>query len=201
MINLDKLQANWQGQLFTQPENFQVLKDTLEQNSYAERKRLFRRNLWASGLYIAGLINFGILYYNEADKYGWPVALSLALGCVLLITYLVMMWLNYTAFKEQPQLTARAYVSYQLKYLHWQRLQLKTLTRIFALVIWIGVMLYFREVESDKGRLWQGIAMVVSSVFILKAFLLDPLNENKTQLRIIDTISADLLVLRQKLAD
>jgi hypothetical protein len=201
MINLDKLQANWQGQLFTEPENFEVLKDTLEQNSHAERKRLFKRNLWASGLYMAGLINFGILYYNEADKYGWPVTLSLALGCLLLITYLVMMWLNYTTFKEQQQLTARAYVSYQLKYLHWQRLQLKILTRIFAVVIWIGAMLYFREVENDKGQLWQAIVMGVASGFIVKAFLLDPLNENKTQLRIIDTISADLLVLRQKLAD
>jgi MFS family permease len=200
MINLDKLQQSWQGQLFTDPENIELLKNTLEQNSSAERKRLFRSNIWTSAGYLTGITCFGILYFNDSDKYGWPFALSLSLGGLLLITYFAMMWLSYTSFKEQPQLPSVAYVTYQLKYLNWQRVKLKTLTYIFAAVIWIGAMLYFSEVANDKGRLWQGIIMCIVTGFITKAYLFDPLNENKTQLRIIDNISDDLLALRQKLA-
>jgi MFS family permease len=200
MINLDKLQKNWQGQLFTEPENFEVLKDTLEQNSSAERKRLFRSNLWNSTVYLSGIICFGVLYFNDADKYGWPFALSLSLGCLLMITYFAMMWLSYTSFKDNSQLPSIAYVSYQLKYLNWQRVKLRTLTRIFAAVIWIGAMLYFSEVDNDMDRLWQGIILGIVTGFITKVYLLDPMNKNKAELRIIDTISDDLLALRQRLA-
>lgn len=197
-MNFEDLQKSWQGQPVNVITDTSKLKSSLQTRWEKYQRKLFKQKIYGSILLLVTLAWLGWVYLAFHGQFRWPFTVSIVAMYALILVYILVSWKSYAFKKENLESSSTGYISYQLDKLKWQRKTVTLYTWIYLLLLWLSLVMYISEVAAKGTVLFQCIAVLVVTTYILGVHLWYRYKKQKT---VLDEMITDLQQIRQELRD
>lgn len=199
-MNFEDLQMSWKSQPVKDPGNAEQLRLTIETNWHQHQRKVLRTNYLITFCFLLTMSGITCIYFAYYEHFGWAFKLSIISINLLMVVYLAVSWKSYGFKKENLEDPSTDYISYQLKKLNWQRKMITIYSQVYAILLWLNLMLYSWEVTARGSATFRYTTLAVLTVYIFGLNIWQRATKQKRKLKLIDEMSTALNELKTELA-
>ncbi len=191
-MNFEDLQKNWQSQPVNALTDTTLLKKDLQSKWQKHQRKLMLTNIFLTLSFIVVFAVVGWVYFAYRSDFGWQFSASIGTMYLLLIIYLMVSWRGYAFKKEYLDVSSTDYINYQLLKLSWQRKTITTWSLVYAVLLWLIIMMYELEVTARGTLMFKATTIAITSAYIFGTTIWSRFTKQKKQLAKLDEMIAEL---------
>ena len=200
-MNFDDIQKSWKDQPVREPVNVAQLKSDVKTRWEKQQRRLKLTNIGVTLAFAGTIAIMASVYVSFHEGHTIFFGGSIFAMWALMVVYLGVMWRGLAYKKDAMEVSSTEYLDYQIKKLAWQRKVIAKYSQVYAVILWLCLMLYMWDVTTG-GSLWYKIgAPLITSAYIFGMLVYVNMTKRRKQIKKIDELVADLEELKGSFAN
>lgn len=199
-MDFEELQKSWKSQPVSVPQDIAAINDILLGRWRKQQRGVLWSNIFTTIGFLGVITMFFKIHHSFHEGRSLMFSGSLLFMTLLMLVYLWVIWKGVALKKMDLSAPTDRYLAGYLKTLHWRRKLITTYSWIYAVLLWLSLMLYMIDVLHGATLLVQIGAFGGTTLYIFGVMTRSRMVSGKKQLQKIDELVADINVVREKIS-